>query len=983
MAGQGRSDDIDSDGTLRDILADLVSTQPETSSISPAILTPPPQADSSWILPPYSPLPPHASSVSPRLPLSPMPRTSSVSRPAQQQIAASTNHLPIIPLANSDTTPQTSLFNTPSRSIFSSGPPTASVSANTAQASLSSAGTSCSSRPLAALSATNPGSSRRNTSRSNDPPPVPVPIRRRNPQISEKDVDDPSTTQYTVNDTSQNNTSTALSKLFAAGDATPHSVSRDVSYSRGLSNPKTYGDISTLSGHLLQRGLIDGRHSDITIHAFGSSYKLHRLLLDRVPFFSSALSGQWAESSAKEMTLHPEDIDPNITKAAFELALKRVYGCYLPADEEEEAIGLFATSCWLDMSNMVDSSVDTLLRQMQPSKLDCMIKLVTNNYYGKAGDRILASAKAMLCREGWEMPYEYWDEIPSEIIREVVGGDPFFVPGEWERWYLALKLLNRRLKAKAIEAGLISSSGRYLQPKPTTLNFFAVRFDATYRRDSMVAGRGSADKDETWIGLYTSPDIAPLLVLLDEGIHYVHLRFEQLQRIRQQKDIFGVPVLPEKVISDALWMSMELRQRVVNAQESEMELGFSQVAEQQEEEEYETSEVESSGRKGKQPESHVQPELEMESGSWDGNGKPRKFWIPMNDSSTVMGGASEAYLTAAAAASTGGTAWGPHMSRLSASLEPSDVQWATDFTVSGGDTAPPSANSTQNERPSNPRYSHYPPFRFSAEFPNPRTLKERKRVYSQTVWYAGSMWNLYIQRVNTSKNQQLGIYLHRAKDKEPSDDPLALLASTTVDDRIGQLEREMLMRRNNSRRHQSWRSSNTTVGGEWEMEDEVSGSGDNADNPSHGPEVETSARRTGGMSGRPVNLARAQKTSQTPDSNTLSVPSLRHASSSHVLDSDEEDEELTRASKRFNVSALPPYIDGRPTIKTYFKIYSPSRAGRMLSVYESAPDKFNFSQSWGWKSSQMVLDDGISGLEGMGKAGKDGRLRYMVVIGNV
>jgi hypothetical protein len=756
-------------------------------------------------------------------------------------------------------------------------------------------------------------------------------------------------------------------------------MSREVSYFRALSGPKNYGDISSLSGHLLQRGLIDGRHSDITIHAFGTSYRLHRLLLDRVPFFSSALSGSWAESSAREMTLHPEDVDSNITKAAFELALKRVYGCYLPADEEQEAIGLFATSCWLDMPHIVDSSVDILLRQMQPSKLDSLIKLVTSNYYGKAGDRILASAKAMLCREGWEMPYEHWDNIPSEIVREVVGGDPFFVPGEWERWYLGLRLLNRRLKAKAVEAGLISSSGRYLQSKPTTLNFFAVRFDSTYRRDLMVVGRGSAEKDDTWIGLYTSPDIAPLLVLLDEGIHYVHLRFEQLQCIRQQKDIFGVPVLPEKVVSDALWMSMELRQRVVNVQENEMELGFSQEAEQHDEEGYPTPEVEFSSRKGKQPESLVQHEFEMESGSWDGNGKPRKFWIPTSDSSSVMGGASEAYL---AATSNGGTGWSPHMSRLSASLEPSDVQWATDFTASGGDGPSASSNGNQNARPSNPRYSHYPPFRFSAEFPNPRTLREKKRVYSQTVWYAGSMWNLYIQRVNTSKSQQLGIYLHRAKDKEPSDDPLALLASATVDDRIGHLEREMLMRRSNDRRHQSWRSSNTTVGADGDMEDEASGSGDNADNPPLAAEVEAARRRMAGMGGRPVNLARAQKTSQTPDTATLSNASPQHTSS-HVLDSEAEDEELAKASRKFNVSAMPPYADARPTIKTYFKIYSPSRAGRMLSVYESAPDKFNFSQSWGWKSSQMVLDDGITGLDGMAKSGKEGRLRYMVVIGNV
>lgn len=76
-----------------------------------------------------------------------------------------------------------------------------------------------------------------------------------------------------------------------------------------------------------------------------------------------------------------------------------------------------------------------------------------------------------------------------------------------------------------------------------------------------------------------------------------------------------------------------------------------------------------------------------------------------------------------------------------------------------------------------------------------------------------------------------------------------------------------------------------------------------------------------------------------------------------------------------------------------------------MSVYESAPDKFNFSQSWGWKSSTLMLDDGMMSDEGetmqigvldvppdggavgggvKAKADRgDGRLRFMVVIGNI
>ncbi|KIW73414.1 hypothetical protein PV04_01536 [Phialophora macrospora] len=904
-----------------------------------------------------------------RSPLQQPTSTLSSSRPLPQRRAASSNQIHGPPYG--DPLP-TASFEPPLRSIFVSGPPTASVSANTALASLSAAVSSSNSGSLAAL--TNAGGSRRINSKAADTivSGSPAASSSRHPLLSsEKDVDDP-TTSTTGNtfDTEAANTSTALARLFVPGDGiSPSPLSRGASQLHTLSSlGRSIGDTSTLTGHLFHHGFEEGRHSDITVFAFGQKYRLHKLLLDRVPYFSSAFSGSWAESTAREMKIPCEDLDPNITKNAFELALKRIYGTQFAVQEEDEAIGLFATACWLDMPELVDSCVDSILRQMEPASLHSLIKLVTNNYYGKAGDRILASAKAMLCKEGWEMPYEYWDEIPAEIVREIVGGDPFFCPGEWERWYLALKLLNRRLRAKAIEVGLVSASGQYLHPKPSSLRFFAVRFDAPYS----IAGshRYVSEKDEAWVALYTSPEIAPLLVLLDEGIYYVHLRFEQLQQIRMQKDILGVPVLPEKVLSDALWMSMELRQRVLNARETDETLGLSEAAEDFEEAE-DQSELAFAQNKGKSrdngPASVSQIPAEMESGSWDGNGKPRKFWIPGHDVSCIMGGTREAFV---AENSTSVAEWSTHAARLSASLEPTDVAWALDFT---------SGNVLESARPpsrgfsptSAPRFSYYPPFRFSAEFPNPRTLKEKKRVYSHTVWYAGSLWNLYIQRVNNSKVQQLGIYLHRAKEKEPVDDPLSQWMAANVDERIGQLEREMLLRKS-ERGGRSWQIVDALRRPTVEQEDRSAESTHEYD--SANPQLNEGGTQTP----RPQSAKSTQKTAWVAGRLSTANP----VGEGQMLDSDEEDAELLRTNRKYNVSAMPPYMDSRPTIRTYFKIYSPSKAGRLLSIYESAPDKFDVSKSWGWKSSQMQLDDGIGGSDNI-KSSKDGKLRYMVVIGNI
>lgn len=751
-------------------------------------------------------------------------------------------------------------------------------------------------------------------------------------------------------------------------------------------------ETAPLPSHLYTRGLLHGRHSDITVHAFGTTYALHRLILDRAPFFSSALSEPWFESNSKDISLQPEDVDSNITQTAFELALKKLYGCDITAEEDGEAIGLFATGCWLEMADLIDTSVNAILRQMRPSKLGMFIRLVTNNYYGKPGDRILASAKAMLCREGWEMSIRNWDSISGEIAREIIGGDGFFVPDEWERFVLAKRVLDRKLKMKALEAGLVEPNGKVKRPPPDTTKFDAIRFDTVYRKNMPVVGRHIPETFDPWMALYTSPDIASLLVLLDEGIHYVHLTFEDLKKIKEQRDALGLPLMPEKVISSALWMSMELRQKIQNANELEMELGLAQEADEYDAEEAsnrstpaKSSTIETaapSSSKGKQVEAppSATQEDEMESGSWDGNGKPRKFWIPNTDSTSVMGGNPE---TIVAAANASNPYMSRHFSRLSASLDPQDVQWATDFTAAVNERPQTPGNSKAPEAAPPISYSHYPPFRFAAEFPNPRSLKEKKRVYSRTVWYAGSLWNVYIQKVETAKNTQLGVYLHRAKDKEHDG-----LRQGTVDERIGQVE--LRLRRNERRRHQQQHQHQ-----QGDADEDTGTSSGDPDATLITPSAETSRANaiSSLLHGDPIH-----KSSQNP----LPLSSLpdRTYNPSTLSDSDEPDSLLDYSSTTAAASSSPPvtantneklqpkkkptlpaYVDGRPTIKTYFKIYSPSKGGRMLSVYESAPDRFNFSQSWGWKSSTMILDDGMLGYEAAGEPKKPGNLRFMVLIG--
>ncbi|KAF2434230.1 hypothetical protein EJ08DRAFT_582635 [Tothia fuscella] len=845
---------------------------------------------------------------------------------------------------------------------------------------------------------------------------------------AEKDGDDP-TTPTDQDSPPRNNayaTPTSLARLLASHSVDSPPDSRPPSYTIGNGNlvrRSPYSGTATLSDHLYTRGLLAGRHSDVSIIVFGHRYNLHRLILDRAPFFTTAFSGPWLESKAKEIILHPEEIDGSITRKAFELALKKLYGCDISDEEDEEAVGLFATGCWLEMHDVMDSAIESILRQMSPETLTPIIKIVTNNYYGRAGERILASAKAMLCRDGWEMPLRCWDGISGEIVREIVGGDGFYINSEWERWILTKRLLDRRLKFVAIECGLIDVGNRKRIKAPDTLGLNAVRYDAVYRKNSiMVGGKAPKSQHDRWISLYTHSDIEPLLVLLDEGIHYIHLEFEQLQYIRQARDIFGLPLLPDRVVSNALWQQIELRQRVVNAREGDLELGLSQPAEtlhrtQRSVDDANSSSTEETKGKQKVTEnstfSTVDDEDELDSGSWDANAQPRKFWIPNTDCNIVMGGNAEPVITTSTTSTFLRLA-----SRMSATLDPVDVLWATDFAASPSTnvdainrpTTPANANTSGDDAgqsPNQPKpitYSRFPPFRFAVEFPNPKSLKEKKRVYSRTVFYAGSLWNIYIHKVRTAKNPQLGVYLHRVKQRENQDGsiiggPGGGLGGT-VDERIGLFEREMRLRTRDERvlNRRGQASSD-------QRHSDITGRNLGSANPRGSNDQDDGSmaafrRRTYGDGGGMLDTSYTAFDSEDSDSSdsplhyfptdiTSLPPSLTQfpppSNARHRLAS-----ESTSQPKR--APALPPYTDARPTIKTYFKIYSPSKGGRLLSVYESRPDKFDFSQSWGWKSSTLMLDEGFSYGGGNEKPGdmererkrrKDGSLRFMIVIGNL
>ncbi|KDQ54916.1 hypothetical protein JAAARDRAFT_38030 [Jaapia argillacea MUCL 33604] len=252
------------------------------------------------------------------------------------------------------------------------------------------------------------------------------------------------------------------------------------------------------------------------------------------------------------------------------------------------------------------------------------------------------------------------------------------------------------------------------------------------------------------------------------------------------------------------------------------------------------------------------------------------------------------------------------------------------------------------------RWSPYPPFRFGVEFWDVDWLKEKSRLHSHTVWYAGSLFNVYVQVVRKKGSAgtpavQLGVYLHRQSSVDPV--PPASAPSPLITMR----ERERVLSNASAApvRESSSATSVHSVGG-------------------------ISIRTPNSRSSTPVSSP-SHPTSQSPygTASLSSSPGTTLPSTLHTL-----------PATSSPIMPPQPYRDPRASISAYFTISCPSATGASLTQFTSAPDVFSISQSWGWKSSSLRTEEYLEvggGEEGLGEgpATKEVSLRATVVLGLV
>ncbi|KAH7930602.1 hypothetical protein BV22DRAFT_1124870 [Leucogyrophana mollusca] len=232
------------------------------------------------------------------------------------------------------------------------------------------------------------------------------------------------------------------------------------------------------------------------------------------------------------------------------------------------------------------------------------------------------------------------------------------------------------------------------------------------------------------------------------------------------------------------------------------------------------------------------------------------------------------------------------------------------------------------------RWSPYPPCRFAVEFWDIDALKEKSRLHSHTIWYAGSLFNVYVQVVR-KKGIQLGVYLHRQSSVDPIPAPSTPAQSV----------------------HRGDRSHNRAP------------------------------------SSPPMNPASASSAS------VHYSPSIHPPTRSITPNSAPSTSSGLATSYLPSVSSIPatappvtpqqPYRDPRSAVSAYFAILCSTSTGSSMTRFTSVPDVFSVSQSWGWKSSSLRSEEYIEvGADGQPvrptvPAPRELSLRATIVLGIV
>lgn len=126
---------------------------------------------------------------------------------------------------------------------------------------------------------------------------------------------------------------------------------------KSLATPKRKKLISTAK-YIYQALFKEERNSDITVHALGKVWHLHKVYISQSPYFATMFNGSWRE--AEDDYVHIEIIDPKITIES----LYSVFGSLYMDEvvlEPREIVSILATATLFQLDSLIDRCAEVMI----------------------------------------------------------------------------------------------------------------------------------------------------------------------------------------------------------------------------------------------------------------------------------------------------------------------------------------------------------------------------------------------------------------------------------------------------------------------------------------------------------------------------------------------------------------------------------------------------------------------------------------------
>ncbi|KAL1806673.1 hypothetical protein ACET3Z_029741 [Daucus carota] len=197
-------------------------------------------------------------------------------------------------------------------------------------------------------------------------------------------------------------------------------------------------NLTSLCDHVQLEGFNNGTFSDVVVHAMGSTYHLHRLILSRSSYFRNMLHGPWREANAPVLSLHVDD--NNVNGEAIATALAYLYGHH-PKLNDDNAFRVLAAASFLDLQDLCAICTDFIISELWTSNFLAYQVFAESQDYGIHGERVRSACWGYLCQSGALELREVLPKLSSQTLHALLTSDELWVPSEEKRFELALYTL--------------------------------------------------------------------------------------------------------------------------------------------------------------------------------------------------------------------------------------------------------------------------------------------------------------------------------------------------------------------------------------------------------------------------------------------------------------------------------------------------------------------------------------------------------------